>query len=79
MCSCRERYYLSNFTSCELIYLNIDLNGISYSDNSIQLSWNTVYRPIDRLSEIVYQVWIRDVTFVNDRYFKLERTTVTQE
>ena len=27
----------------------------------------------------MYQVWIRDVTFVNDRYFKLERTTVTQE
>ena len=79
MCSCKERYYLSNFTSCELIYLNIDLSGISYSTNSIQLSWNTVYRPIERLSEIVYQVWIRDVTFVNDRYFKLERTTVTQE
>ena len=65
MCSCRERYYLSNFTSCDLIYLNIvDLNGISYSTNSIQLSWNTVYRPIDRLSEIVYHVWIRDVTFL---------------
>ena len=79
MCSCRERYYLSNFTSCELIYLNIDLNGRSYSNNSIQLFWNTVYRPIDRLSEIVYQVWIRDVTFVNDRYFKLERNTVTEE
>eukprot|EP00800_Vazella_pourtalesii_P016553 TRINITY_DN480_c0_g2_i4.p1 TRINITY_DN480_c0_g2~~TRINITY_DN480_c0_g2_i4.p1 ORF type:complete len:1009 (-),score=204.90 TRINITY_DN480_c0_g2_i4:34-2985(-) len=78
MCSCRERYYLSSFTSCELIYLNIDLNGISYSNNSIQLSWNTVYRPIDRLSEIVYQVWIRDVTFLPLPNFVLKSTTDRQ-
>ena len=76
MCSCRERYYLSNFTSCELIYLNIDLNGISYSTNSIQLTWNTVYRPIDRLSEIVYQVWIRDVTFLPLQIFQMTNTTM---
>ena len=75
MCSCRERYYLSNFTSCELIYLNIDLNGISYSNNSIQLSWNTVYRPIDRLNEIVYQVWIRDVTFLPLQNSRKKNTT----
>ena len=73
MCSCRERYYLSNFTSCELIYLNIDLNGMSYSTNSIQLSWNVVYRPIDRLSETVYQVWIRDVTFLPHEDFRFKR------
>ena len=75
MCSCRERYYLSNFTSCDLIYLNIDLNGISYSTNSIQLSWNTVYRPIDRLSEIIYHVWIRDVTFLPLENFLMRNTT----
>ena len=75
MCSCRERYYLSNFTSCELIYLNIDLNGISYSNNSIQLTWNTVYRPIDRLNEIVYQVWIRDVTFLPLQNSRKKNTT----
>ena len=78
MCSCRERYYLSNFTSCEIIYLNIDLNGMSYSTNSIQLSWNTVYRPIDRLSEIVYQVWIRDVTFLPYEIFIMRNTTDNQ-
>ena len=78
MCSCRERYYLSNFTSCELIYLNIDLNGMSYSTNSIQLSWNTVYRPIDRLSEIVYQIWIRDVTFLPHEDFLMRHTTHNQ-
>ena len=75
MCSCMEIYYLSNFTSCDLIYLNIDLNGISYSTNSIQLSWNTVYRPIDRLSEIVYHVWIRDVTFLPLENFLMRNTT----
>ncbi|KAI6661817.1 Phosphatidylinositol phosphatase PTPRQ-like isoform X2 [Oopsacas minuta] len=78
-CSCRERYYLSNFTSCELIYLNIDLNGISRSQSSIELSWNTIYRPIQRLSEIVYQVWMRDVTFENDKIFHLVGTTIRQQ
>ena len=48
---------------------------MTYSTNSIQLSWNTVYRPIVRLSEIVYQVWIRDVTFLPYEIFLMRNTT----
>ena len=51
---------------------------MTYSTNSIQLSWNTVYRPIDRLSEIVYQVWIRDVTFLPYEIFLMRNTTNNQ-
>ncbi|KAI6654365.1 Receptor-type tyrosine-protein phosphatase delta-like isoform X10 [Oopsacas minuta] len=78
-CSCRERYYLSNFTSCELIHLEIELNGTSSSSKSIQLNWYTMYRPSNRLSEISYSVWIRDITFEVDRRFGLKYTTSYQK
>ena len=79
ICSCRDGYYLSNFTSCDLIYLNIVLNGTSNASDSINLTWDTIYRPMARLNKLNYSVWIRDVTFETNGQFVLKDNTTNVE
>ena len=79
ICSCRDGYYHSNFTSCDLIFLKIVLDGTSNACDSLKLTWDTIYRPMARLNRINYSVWIRDVTFETNGQFVLKYNTTNVE
>ena len=51
------------------------MNGTSNSSSSIQLVWETIYRPAERISEIMYSAWTRGITFEANREFVLKSST----
>ena len=76
-CSCNEEYYLDENNLCKLIYLSIILNGFSFSNNSINIIWESITLPFGILSEIEYSLQIRDITFEPSSQY--ERTAISNK